>query len=148
MGKYTPLRSYLAGQDKDRVPMSFDQIERIIGEKLPASKKYPAWWSNNPSNNPMTREWVAAGFQSEDVDVAGESVVFARVQPLVHSAPLGGFGESPQAEFDSSACRHPLFGILKGVIKIPPGVDLTDPAFPDWDEYLDQKYGKAVSEDD
>lgn len=59
-----------------------------------------------------------------------------------------GFAESPQAELEKPACRHPLFGILKGVIKIPPGVDLTEPAFPDWDEYLDRKYGKAVGEDD
>ncbi|NGO51796.1 DUF7662 domain-containing protein [Allomesorhizobium camelthorni] len=144
MGKYTPLRSYLARQDKDRVPMSFDEIERLIGEKLPASKKYPAWWSNNPSNNPMTREWVAAGFQSEDVDVAGESVVFARVQPVVHAAPLEGFGESPQAEFERPVRRHPLFGRLKGVITLLPGVDLTEPADPELADYLDRKYGPEV----
>jgi hypothetical protein len=28
--------------------------------------------------------------------------------------------------------RHPLFGALKGVTLIPPGVDLTEPANPDW----------------
>jgi hypothetical protein len=28
--------------------------------------------------------------------------------------------------------RHPLFGALKGVTSIPPGVDLTEPADPDW----------------
>ena len=28
--------------------------------------------------------------------------------------------------------RHPLFGALKGVTRIPPGVDLTEPADPDW----------------
>jgi hypothetical protein len=30
--------------------------------------------------------------------------------------------------------RHPLFGALKGVALIPPGVDLTEPADPDWGE--------------
>ena len=43
--------------------MTFGEIEELLGEKLPASKQYPAWWSNNPSNNPMTKEWLAAGFQ-------------------------------------------------------------------------------------
>ena len=28
--------------------------------------------------------------------------------------------------------RHPLFGALKGITFIPPGVDLTEPADPDW----------------
>jgi len=28
--------------------------------------------------------------------------------------------------------RHPLFGALKGLVRIPPGVDLTEPADPDW----------------
>jgi hypothetical protein len=34
--------------------------------------------------------------------------------------------------------RHPLFGALKGVTSIPPGVDLTEPADPDWGEVYDQ----------
>lgn len=142
MGKYTPLRTYLAEQDKDRIAMSFDEIERIIGERLPASKKYPAWWSNNPSNNPMTKEWLAAGFQTEDLDVGGESVAFARVKPGVRPTLPGGFGESPQAELEKPIVRrHPLFGRLKGVITLAPGVDLTAPADPDLADYLDRKYG-------
>jgi hypothetical protein len=28
--------------------------------------------------------------------------------------------------------RHPLFGALKGVTFVPPEVDLTEPADPDW----------------
>ena len=48
--------------------MTFAEIEALLGEKLPASKQYPAWWSNNPSNNPMTKEWLAAGFQTESVE--------------------------------------------------------------------------------
>ena len=30
--------------------------------------------------------------------------------------------------------RHPLFGALKGTTFIPPGVDLTEPADPNWRE--------------
>jgi hypothetical protein len=36
--------------------------------------------------------------------------------------------------------RHPLFGALKDVTLIPPGVDLTEPADPDW--------GKVYEEND
>ena len=35
--------------------------------------------------------------------------------------------------------RHPLFGALKGTVLIPPGVDLTDPADPEWADIADRK---------
>ena len=31
---------------------------------------------------------------------------------------------------------------MKGTLTIPPGVDLTDPAWPDWDAYAEKKYGR------
>ena len=123
--------------------MSFEDIEQLLGGTLPASKKYPAWWSNNPSNNPMTKEWLAAGFETGEVDVASGKLVFSRVS----GGAVGGFGESPQAEYDDAVVKHPLWGILKGVIKIPPGVDLTEPPDPDLADYLDRKYGPEVRDD-
>lgn len=39
--------------------------------------------------------------------------------------------------------RHPLFGCLKGTITIAPGVDLTEPAFPEWADLIEAKYGKG-----
>ena len=58
--------------------MTSAEIEELLGEKLPASKQYPAWWSNNPSNNPMTKEWLSAGFQTESVNIASERLVFRK----------------------------------------------------------------------
>ena len=46
-------------------------------------------------------------------------------EPL--APPQAGHGE-----------RHPLFGALKGVTSIPPGVDLTEPADPDWADISEQ----------
>ena len=34
--------------------------------------------------------------------------------------------------------RHPLFGALKGVTSVPPGVDLTEPADPDWGKVYEE----------
>lgn len=36
--------------------------------------------------------------------------------------------------YDTKRDRHPAFGALKGMVHIPPGVDLTKPALPDWEK--------------
>ena len=41
---------------------------------------------------------------------------------------------SPDGEIKN---RHPLFGLLKGLTIVPPGVDLTEPADPDWGKVND-----------
>ena len=46
-------------------------------------------------------------------------------------------GKAKSAEAVSSGgteCRHPLYGALKGYITFVPGVDLTEPADPEWGE--------------
>ncbi len=125
MGKYSRLGDFLKAQRAKEVPLSFAEIERIIGGKLPPnSPQYPAWWSNNPSNNVMTKVWLSAGFRTEQVDVKSRKVVFRRVEQM-HSEP------SPPAPAKKGG-RHPLFGALKGLVRIAPGVDLTEPADPEW----------------
>jgi hypothetical protein len=41
--------------------------------------------------------------------------------------------------------RHPLFGALKGMTFIPPGVDLTEPADPDWGKVYENDSPDEVS---
>jgi hypothetical protein len=128
MGKYTRLGDFLRAQRSKEVPMTFAEIERVIGDKLPPnSPQYPAWWSNNPSNNVMTKVWLSAGFRTEQVDVKSRKVVFRRVEEKP-AAPA----ETLPSQQSKKGERHPLFGALKGLVHIPPGVDLTEPADPDW----------------
>lgn len=124
MGKYDRLGEFLKSQRTREVPMSFAEIERVIGSKLPpSSPQYPAWWSNNPTNNVMTKVWLAAGFRTEQVNTKARRVVFRRIDQKPSEAPL---------QRARKAGRHPLFGALKGLIRVPHGVDLTEPADPDW----------------
>lgn len=127
MGKYSPLREFLAKQGKELVPMSFEEIERVLGESLPASKQYPAWWSNNPGNNVMTKEWIAAGYQTESVDIAGEKLVFRKIKK-----PNPAHSSLSSAPATSS--RLPFFGFMKGKLTIEPGYDITKPIDVDWEE--------------
>ncbi len=121
MGKYSPLKEFLASQSQDRVPMTFKQIEKVLDLQLPASKQYPAWWSNNPSNNPMTREWLEAGFETEAVNTAGEKLVFRRVKRA--SSSLAAAVDKP----GERRPLHPGIGFMKGLIKIETGFDVTGP---------------------
>jgi hypothetical protein len=128
MSKYAPLGDYLRKQQIAFVPMTFAKVEEIVRTKLPKSQCYPAWWSNNPWNNVMTQVWLDAGFETEQVDVAGRKLVFRRVRKTATPAE----GDSPPPGGDSSSQVHPLIGWMKGTVQIPPGVDLTEPADPEW----------------
>jgi len=154
MAKYAHLGKYLERQDNSLIRMTFREVEAVIGCSLPRSSRYPAWWSNNPSNNVMTKVWLEAGFKTEQVDIEGRKVVFRRVKPRQPSTPVsvvsGGFSESSGNAFperfggktvDTSAATplfHPAFGSMKGLIQIAPGVDLTEPADPEWGKAYDR----------
>jgi hypothetical protein len=43
--------------------------------------------------------------------------------------------------------RHPLFGSMKGTFTIAPGVDLTEPATPEWADLIDEKYSKGCDDE-
>ena len=107
--------------------MTFDEIERVIGAKLPPSAmRHRAWWSNNAQNNVMTQAWKDAGFNSEDVDMKGRRVTFRRVRPEAPRVPGRPSGDVTTKD------RHPLIGWMKGTLTIAEGVDLTQPADVDW----------------
>jgi hypothetical protein len=130
MSKYSPLGDYLRKQRTARIPMTFAEIERLIGAKLPNSQRYPAWWSNNPFNNVMTQVWLDAGFKTEEVDVEGRKLVFRRAS---QGKPSAG-GDLPSSDNAGGSKAHPLVGWMKGAVRIAPGVDLTEPADPEWGE--------------
>src|SRR5438046_7607978 len=123
MSKYDALGNYLKHQRRDSVPMTFREIEKITGTKLPASSRYRAWWSNNDFNSVLTKVWIEAGFKSEQVDMKRHKLVFRRVRKPIAAAEAASATEKP---------FHPLYGLMPGLIRIVPGTDLTQPADPDW----------------
>lgn len=120
MSKYAPLATYLRRQPGERVPLTFSEIEQVLGCALPASKRYPAWWSNSPTNNPMTRVWLEAGFVTEQVDIPAQRLTFRR-------AKRQETGPGPGA-----MDRYPGYGAMRGTIRFAADLDLTKPADPQW----------------
>lgn len=129
--KYEPLTSYLRAQRGNQIRMSFAEIERVIGLKLPPSADtHRAWWSNNPSNNVMTKAWLEAGFESEQVDLSSRKLVFRRLPGARTSSPTNPVPSS--GSHDLAPDKLALFGWLQGTIVIGSNVDLTEPADPEW----------------
>ncbi|HEX4027646.1 MAG TPA: hypothetical protein VHX18_08495 [Rhizomicrobium sp.] len=131
MSKYDALGRFLQNQNAEYVPMTFREIEKVTGTKLPNSKRYPAWWSNNAWNNVMTKVWLEAGFRSEQIDIAREKLVFRRDahRPKKMEENAAMFAPSPKSKVND----HPIIGSLRGTFTIEPGWDLTTPV-PDADE--------------
>ena len=143
MTKYQPLEAHLRKVRRESIPMTFSEIEEVIGAELPASAfKHRAWWSNNPSNSVITHAWLDAGYKSANVNIAGRMLEFRRLtrrDPSPDLPPRSG-GEGP----GGTAANRPLeavggnffsriFGALKGTVTVRPGTDLTAPVDMEWE---------------
>ncbi|NNM74478.1 DUF7662 domain-containing protein [Enterovirga aerilata] len=135
MGKYTRLAEFLAAQHASEIVMSFADLERVIGEKLPVQASTErSWWRHGPSFNEIAQGWSAAGFTPDLVDIEERRLLFRRAtEAETHAFPAGSPAEA------AGAGRHPLFGCLEGVTHLVEGVDLTEPADPDWARIADRK---------
>ena len=80
MAKYAPLHEHLKSQIKVEIVMDFDEIEKIIGSKLPPSaRKYSAWWAKGEAGQHVQkRAWLDAGYIVENFDIIRQRVTFQR----------------------------------------------------------------------
>jgi hypothetical protein len=126
MSKYDPLKVFLQSTPLGEVPMTFGEVETLIGKPLPpVARKHRAWWSNNPANSVITQAWLDAGFQTARVDMTSEKLVFRRNG----SSPLA---KSALASSDHGNWLTDLRAKLAGLIKVENGVDLTEPTGEVW----------------
>jgi hypothetical protein len=80
MAKYDPLREHLRSQPKTEIRMSFPEIEKVLGAKLPRSARtHPEWWANGVSL-PLVQQkaWSDAGYSVASFDLTRETVIFVR----------------------------------------------------------------------
>lgn len=135
MSKYAPLAEFLKDQSSKVISCTFSEIEDALGFKLPPSAyQHRAWWSNNPDNNVMTKTWLAAGFETTNVNIDEHTVYFRRTAPpsIKATARLTGLSDAARPFTTPHTAHHPLRGALKGTIRVTVDVDLTLPADPDW----------------
>lgn len=83
-GKYAPLENYLRDlpANQNEVELSFEQIERILNDRLPASAYEDVrWWNHEKEGNHRnTRAWANAGWKVEKVDFNRKLARLVRVR--------------------------------------------------------------------
>lgn len=81
--RYAPLAIWLqrVPPSQDRVTLSFEQVETIIGGELPSSaRRHNAWWANDSVGHSWSREWLEAGWRKAQISMSEERVTFARIK--------------------------------------------------------------------
>jgi YD repeat-containing protein len=144
--KYDPLRLYLLQQTQGSIPMTFRQVESVIGGALPGSaRRHRPWWANDATGHAHAQAWLEAGYRTEQVDMDGERLVFARATDTREAdVTHKGMAESHAAyTAQDASAQHPMIGALKGLLWIDPSLDLTKPALDpeEWEQLLNEKYG-------
>ncbi|MBE7435437.1 MAG: hypothetical protein HS100_16095 [Anaerolineales bacterium] len=79
--KYLKLEHFLRDlpPSQNEVTLSFEQVERIIGNTLPPSAyKYQAWWANSRGSHVEAEAWLNAGWRVETVNLREKWVRFVR----------------------------------------------------------------------
>ena len=81
MSIYDPLKRRLTAATEGSVSLSFDDVEKLIGQPLPKSAyEYEAWWSNEDpvkTTHSQSKAWTTAGFDAE-VSLQRRQVTFRR----------------------------------------------------------------------
>ena len=83
-GKYTPLENYLRDlpENQREVTLHFDEIERILNNKLPSSAyEDERWWEHETEGNHVNRRaWTHAGWKIGSLDISQKWVKLIRIR--------------------------------------------------------------------
>lgn len=136
MSKYESLAKHLARSGAHELVMTFAQLEQILGAPLPASARtHRPWWANSAHGHVQSKGWLDAGYQSERVDLEGETLTFKKVQDVPTAKP---------AATAQNSGRHPLIGCMAGKVRLDPNYDHTAPTAPDWQDQLLEKFDRLL----
>lgn len=76
--KYIGLVKYLKFKSTSNVMLSFTEIEKLIGDTLPASAyKHRAFWSNTRTHS-VAFGWLDADYRTSTVNFTNKTVAFIK----------------------------------------------------------------------
>ena len=79
-GKYDAIQNWLEKQKdagETRLRVTFQDIERILGDTLPNSaRNHSSWWANDSSSHTQSSAWMKAGWLVESADLNAQEIFF------------------------------------------------------------------------
>jgi hypothetical protein len=81
VSKYAPLRHWLHETTANHISATFEQIETILGFKLPdAARQRPQWWANEygDTKHVQSLAWLDDGFHTRNLNLVKETIDFER----------------------------------------------------------------------
>jgi len=78
---YDALGAYLRNCTEDRVTLTFDEIESIVGNLAPSARENRTWWGNTVNRTrTQAQAWMAAGWvvAKHGVNLTRGEVTFER----------------------------------------------------------------------
>ena len=79
--RYAALAQYLQRlpDTQESVPLTFEEVEAIIGDRLPANaRQHRSWWANDSVSHSQSQQWLEAGWRVNRISIADQRVSFAR----------------------------------------------------------------------
>jgi len=105
----------------------YSRVSRLLTGRVEMSLDEAAWFAANldvPVEDVLRHAGVKArGSKKRSSKLSGKK-----------AKPVEATADVDQDTRPAKECRHPLYGALKGYITFVPGVDLTEPADPEWGE--------------
>jgi hypothetical protein len=81
MSRYEPLSRYLQSRREAELPLSFGDVERIVGRELPHSAyEHQPWWANTTTHS-HALAWMRVGWKTSGVNLSKRTVRFVRTDP-------------------------------------------------------------------
>ena len=76
MVEYGKFGDYLDERNDESFSIRFEEIEKIIGQKLSASAyQYTAWWGNHDSH-PLMKVVLSKNWKSRNLNLGGKWIIF------------------------------------------------------------------------
>jgi hypothetical protein len=67
--------------EPEKIPLTFKQIEDILGEELPISaRQHRSWWANDSVGHVQSQQWLEVGWRVSSVSITDERVTFTRIR--------------------------------------------------------------------
>ena len=119
MEKYQGLTDFLGEIDEDRIVMSFESVNDLVGGALPESAfKHRPWWANRTEGRgSQNLAWQSVGWETRDVNMELDEVTFVRVRKA-RPSPSNAAARDGLTIAEAKAGLARMFGLSEDQIEI------------------------------